>query len=265
MILDEIVNSKRLKLMQQKKIINDNQMKELALKCDRKSISFYNALSKDGLSIIGEFKKASPSMGVLNNNLNLIDRIDKYNNSMDAISCLTEEDYFNGSIEYLKEIRKISELPIIRKDFIIDSYQVYEAKIIGADAILLIVAILDDNKMKELYDLAYKLDLDVLLEVHNEEELERAFKINPKIIGINNRNLKDFSITLQTSKKLVNIINEKCQNQNMIIVSESGILNIEDVEFLRKCKVDAFLVGRAFMESKNPEEVACQWKNIYLK
>ena len=201
MILDVIVEDKKKKLKEHKKRISEEKMKELALACERKSISFYEALAKPGLSIIGEFKKASPSMGKIKMTMELTDRIDEYNESVDAISCLTEEDHFLGNTEYFKEIRKISPLPMIRKDFIIDPYQIYEAKVIGADCILLIAAILSDDQMKEYDKLAAKLGMDVLVEIHDEEEMERVLKIHPKIIGVNNRNLKDFTISLENTKK----------------------------------------------------------------
>lgn len=172
MILDVIVEDKKKRLVEHKQKISEDEMKKLALASDRKSISFYNALAKKGLSIIGEFKKASPSHGKMNSKVDLDTRIKQYNASVDAISCLTEEDHFNGSVEYLKQIRSMTKLPIIRKDFIIEAYQVYEAKVIGADAILLIAAILDDGTFKRLYELAYSLGLDVLCEVHDEEELK---------------------------------------------------------------------------------------------
>ena len=152
-ILDEIVADKRKRLAEHKKKISEEVIKNMALESERKSISFYDALAKEGLSIIGEFKKASPSMGVIDGRIELTDRIDQYNNSVDAISVLTEEDHFNGGVEYLKEIRAISDLPIIRKDFIIDEYQIYEAKVIGADCILLIAAILNDEDMEKFNDL----------------------------------------------------------------------------------------------------------------
>ncbi|SFR83935.1 indole-3-glycerol phosphate synthase TrpC [Anaeromicropila populeti] len=263
MILDVIVEDKKKRLVQHKEKIDEKQMKQLAINTNRKSISFHKALAKNGLSIIGEFKKASPSMGVIDNKLDLTDRIDQYNQSVDAISCLTEEDHFMGSVEYLKEIRQISSLPIIRKDFIIDPYQIYEAKVIGADAVLLIAAILTDDQMKELYELSNQLELDVLLEVHDEEEMRRAVSLGAKIIGINNRNLKDFTITLETTKRLSQLLSEECQGNRPVLVSESGVTTAEDIEFLKKCDVNALLIGRAFMEALNPKELASEWKNIY--
>ena len=207
--------------------------------------------------IIGEFKKASPSLGRIDSKINLIDRIDEYNASVDAISCLTEQDHFNGNNDYLKEIREKSNLPIIRKDFMIDEYQFYEAKAIGADAVLLITAILDDCQMKDFYDLARELELDVLVETHDEYEIERALKIDPRIIGINNRNLKDFTISLDNTVRLRSYVPE-----DKVLISESGIMDEKDVRYLKDAGVDGFLIGRAFMESENPKELAKRWKAV---
>ena len=237
---------------------SEEEMKELALASERKSISFYETLAKPGLSIIGEFKKASPSMGKIEMTMELMDRIDEYNVSVDAISCLTEEDHFLGNTDYFKEIRNISPLPMIRKDFIIDPYQIYEAKVIGADCILLIAAILSDEQMAEYYKLATELGMDVLVETHDEEEMGRALKIQPKIIGVNNRNLKDFTISLENTKRLRPMVPE-----GTVFVSESGVTTNEHIAFLKECKVDALLIGGAFMLSEHPRELATEWKNLY--
>ncbi len=258
MILDEIVEAKKIRLPEHKKKISGEEMKELALASTRKCISFHDALAKQGLSIIGEFKKASPSMGVINNKLELTDRIGQYNASVDAISVLTEEDYFHGGAEYLKEIRKISSLPILRKDFIIEEYQVYEAKVIGADAILLIAAILDDETLKRLYDLAGSLGLDVLCEVHDETEMKRVLELDFPIIGINNRNLKTFAIELSTTTRLAKMVPKE-----KVLVSESGVTEDSHISLLKQSDVNALLIGRAFMESENPKELAAHWKKVY--
>lgn len=258
MILDVIVEDKKKCLLEQKKVISEEKMKEMALVSERKSISFYNALAKDGLSIIGEFKKASPSMGKIEMTMELEDRIEEYNASVDAISCLTEEDHFSGSVEYFKKIREITPLPMIRKDFIIDPYQIYEAKVIGADCILLIAAILSDEEMKEFYNLAESLGMDVLVETHDEEEMNRALRLNPKIIGVNNRNLKDFTISLDNTKKLRPMV-----PKGTVFVSESGVTTEEHIRFLKECQVDALLIGGAFMLSDNPQALAESWKKIY--
>lgn len=258
MILDVIVEDKKKRLLEQKQRISEEKMKELALASDRKSISFYDALEKDGLSIIGEFKKASPSMGKIEMTMELEDRIEEYNASVDAISCLTEEDHFSGSVEYFKKIREITPLPMIRKDFIIDSYQIYEAKVIGADCILLIAAILSDEEMRNFYNLADSLGMDVLVETHDEEEMKRALELHPKIVGVNNRNLKDFTISLENTKRLRPMVPEET-----VFVSESGVTEEEHVQFLKECRVDALLIGGAFMLSANPQALAGSWKKIY--
>ena len=261
MILDKIVEDKRIRLVEHKNRISENEMKKLCedeMKYGRKSENlFFDNLAKPGISIIGEFKKASPSLGKIDVKVDLMDRIDDYNASVDAISCLTEEDHFNGNVDYLKTIRAKSELPIIRKDFMIEEYQFYEAKVIGADAVLLITAILDDAQMKDFYQLARELKLDVLVETHDEKEIERALRIDPRIIGVNNRNLMDFSIDLKNTGKLKKYIpNDK------IYVAESGIMSDDDVKFLKQVGVDGFLIGRAFMESENPRELAKKWKSF---
>lgn len=261
MILDQIVEDKKKRLPQHKAQISEAEMRKLAEETvTRKKNCFYENLKKEGLSIIGEFKQASPSLGKITSKINLMDRIEEYNASVDAISCLTEENHFNGNVSYLKEIRAKSQLPILRKDFMIEEYQFYEAKAIGADAVLLITAILDDVQMHDFYQLARELELDVLVETHDEEEIERAMKINPRIIGVNNRNLKDFSITLETTKRLRPYI-----PKDKIFVTESGVMGDEDVRFLHECHVDAFLIGRAFMEAENPKALARKWKEIFAK
>lgn len=265
MILDVIVEDKKKRLEKAKKKVSLEEMKEKSLAYKREHISFYNALAHDGLSIIGEFKKSSPSHGTMNNKISLKDRIAQYQESADAISCLTEEDHFNGSVEYLKEIRNMTTLPIIRKDFVVDEYQVYEAHLIGADAILLIAAILDDNRFKMLYDLAYSLGLDVLCEVHDEEEMQRMLDLGVRIIGINNRNLKDFTIDLNTTKKLSGMIPRKKRCEGTLLVSESGILSSEDIKVLGDSNVDAMLIGTVLMEAESPKDFIAEFKEVYLK
>ncbi len=261
MILDKIVEDKKIRLVEDKARMDLNTVRGLALEMARETgVStgrFYQNLKKDGISIIGEFKNASPSLGVIDNKIDLTDRIDEYNESVDAISCLTEQDHFAGNIDYLKQIRKMSSLPILRKDFMIDEYQFYEAKVIGADAVLLIAAILDDVMMRDFYSLSRELGLDVLVETHNEEEIERALKIDPRIIGVNNRNLKDFSISLENSVRL-----RKYIPKDKVFVAESGIVGDEDVKKLKSIGCDGFLIGRAFMESENPRKLALHWKGL---
>lgn len=257
MILDEIVADKKKRLPEHKVKISEQEMRRMAEEKKGGNHSFCHALKKPGISIIGEFKQASPSLGKIVSKIDLTERMEEYSQSVDAVSCLTEEDYFLGNAEYLKRIRKMTELPILRKDFMIEPYQFYEAKVIGADAVLLIAAILDDVMMKDFYQLSRELGLDALVEVHDEREMERALKLDAEIIGVNNRNLKDFTISLDNTKRL-----SKYMPREKISVAESGLVSDEDVKFLKDCRVDAFLIGRAFMESENPKELAQKWKNL---
>ena len=257
MILDKIVEDKKVRLVEHKFRISMTEMRKMAEKCEAHPASFYEGLAKPGISIIGEFKKASPSLGNINSQIDLTKRIDEYNASVDCICCLTEEDHFLGTVHYLKEIREISPLPILRKDFMIDEYQFYEAKVIGANAILLITGILDDVQMKDFYQLTTELGLDALFEAHTEEQMDRALNCGAKIVGVNNRDLRDFTIKLDTTKRLSKIVPD-----DRILVAESGIVSDEDVKYLKECRVDAFLIGRAFMEAANPQELAKHWKAL---
>lgn len=258
MILDKIVEDKKVRLKEHKVRISPQEMRRMAEDYSGVSPDFLEGLAKPGLSIIGEFKKASPSLGNITSKIPLTDRIDEYNASVDCISCLTEEDHFLGNVDYLRQIREISPLPIIRKDFMIDEYQFYEAKAIGANAILLITAILDDVQLRDFYQLTTELGLDALFEAHDEEEMDRALNAGAKIVGVNNRDLRDFTIRLDTTKRLSVMV-----PKDRVFVAESGIVADADVEFLAECRVDAFLIGRAFMESENPCELAKHWKAIY--
>ena len=257
MILDVIVEDKKKRLKEHKARTSEEQMKELALVSERKSISFYEALAKPGLSIIGEFKKASPSMGKIEMTMELMDRIDEYNISVDAISCLTEEDHFLGNTDYFKEIRNISPLPMIRKDFIIDPYQIYEAKVIGASAILLICAILTDEQLKSYLQLADSLGLSALVEAHDEAEVQRALSAGARIIGVNNRNLKDFTVDIQNSIRLRKLIPKE-----IVFVSESGMKTPEDIKRLRDNETDAVLIGETFMRSPDKKKMLEDLKGI---
>lgn len=259
MILDEIVADKKLRLAAAKERVPMGEIRRQAEGAARSGAktSFYEALKKPGVSIIGEFKQASPSLGTITSKIPLTERMEEYNASVDAISCLTEEDHFHGSTDYLKQIRTLSSLPILRKDFMIDEYQFYEAKAIQSDAVLLIAAILDDAQMKAFYQLARALGLDVLVETHDEREMERALSLDARIIGVNNRDLRDFTIHLDTTRRLSALV-----PKDKVFVAESGIVTDDDVKYLLDSRVDAFLIGRAFMESENPKELAQHWKQL---
>ncbi len=205
-------------------------------------------ISNGEAGVIAEIKKASPSKGVIREDFHPAEIAQSYERGGAAcLSVLTDIDFFQGCDQYLQEARSACSLPVIRKDFIIDPYQVYEARAMGADCILLIVACLQDSQLLELNHLANKLGLDVLIEVHDEEELVRALKLENLLIGINNRNLHTFDVTLDTTLKLLKQIPDDC-----IVVTESGIHTPEDVALMRKQSVNAFLVGEAFMRADDP-------------
>ena len=200
--------------------------------------------------VIAEIKKASPSKGVLREDFRPAEIAASYERGGAAcLSVLTDMDFFQGSDIYLKQACAACTLPVLRKDFVIDPYQVYEARAIGADCILLIVACLSDAQLSELSGLAQELGLDVLVEVHDGEELARALPLNTRLIGINNRNLRTFETSLQTTIDLLSSIPE-----DRIVVTESGIHTPEDVALMREHQVNAFLVGEAFMRAEDPGE-----------
>ena len=201
-----------------------------------------------GSAVIAEIKKASPSKGVLREDFCPTEIARSYAQGGAAcLSVLTDVDFFQGADAYLQQARAACELPLIRKDFIVDPYQVVEARAIGADCILLIAACLDDMRLKGLNDLAHELGMDVLIEVHDGEELERALITDNRLIGINNRNLRTFEVSLETTLDLLQRI-----PQGRLVVTESGILAPEDVERMRRHDVHAFLVGEAFMRADDP-------------
>lgn len=199
-------------------------------------------------AVIAEIKKASPSKGVMREHFVPAEIAASYEKSGAAcLSILTDKDFFQGSEEYLQQARAACSLPVIRKDFIIDPYQVYEARAINADCILLIVAALEDAQMKALADLATQLGMDVLVEVHDAEELARALPLNLPLVGINNRNLRTFEVSLQTTLDMLDSIGD-----DRIVVTESAIHSVDDVKLMRDNAVNAFLVGEAFMRADDP-------------
>ena len=212
--------------------------------------SISNKIGQQKAAVISEIKKASPSKGVLREDFNPADIAISYaKNGAACLSVLTDKDYFQGHEEYLKQARAACTLPVIRKDFFIDPYQVYEARAISADCILLIVAALDDTMLHELLSLSTHLGMDVLMEVHDEEEMTRALKTDAKLIGVNNRNLRTFETSLQTTTRMLEMVPD-----DRILVTESGIHTVDDVQFMRQHNVHAFLVGEAFMRVEQPGE-----------
>lgn len=263
MILDDIIAKKKIRVDKRKKEIPITELEKQALekvKVERESNyvnPFKTALKKEGLSIIGEFKKASPSKGVIVENFDIKEILNYYTYlGVDVFSILTEEDFFLGCDEYLKEIRRISHTPILRKDFIIDFYQIYEAKVLGADGILLIVSALGES-LGDFYKEAKRFDLEPLVEVHNKEELDLALKYDCEIIGINNRNLKTFNVTLDTTKELIESI-----PKDRVIVAESGIMSIEDLEMIQGFGTDAVLIGELFMRNIDNTDFKSKYKEF---
>ena len=205
-------------------------------------------VSSDKAAVIAEVKKASPSKGVLRADFIPADIAQTYAEFGAAcLSVLTDEQFFQGSVDYLKQARASCDLPVLRKDFMIDPYQIYESRVMGADCILLIAACLDDARMAELEAIARSLDMAVLVEVHDAAELERALKLKTPLVGINNRNLRTFDVTLDTTLGML-----KDVPADRLLVTESGILSRDDVKRMRDAGVHAFLVGEAFMRAEDP-------------
>jgi indole-3-glycerol phosphate synthase len=201
-------------------------------------------------AVIAEIKKASPSKGVLRQEFIPADIAQSYaEHGAACLSVLTDKQFFQGSVDYLKQARASCDLPVLRKDFLIDVYQVYEARAMGADAILLIAACLDDAQMAEMEAVARSLDMAVLVEVHDRAELDRALKLKTRLVGINNRNLKTFEVSLQTTLDMLPSV-----PADRLLITESGILSADDVKRMREAHVNAFLVGEAFMRAAEPGE-----------
>jgi len=245
-MLNEILEAKKRRLAA--------QMEKLPLETvtNRASLAaaprnFRQALLGQGLSIIAEIKKASPSAGDINPNLDVSETAALYEKAgAAAISVLTEEDYFKGHSNYVKEVKAASRLPVLRKDFILDKYQVYESRLIGADAVLLIATILESSVLNQLVDLALRLNIEPLVEVHTSEDVDKALKTKAKVIGINNRNLKTFQTDLTVTEKLFPLI-----DKGRVVVSESGIRSAADAEYVRDLGVDAILVGESLVRAEN--------------
>ena len=214
--------------------------------------SFKEAIKREGkISLIGEIKQASPSAGILKKDFSVVDIAKQYKKlKVNALSILTEEDFFLGKINYIEQVKKAVNLPILRKDFIIDEVQLLESRAIGADAVLLIARILDEEKLKKLYSLCKKLGMDALVEVHTEKELRRVVKLHPDIIGINNRNLDTLEMNISKTEKLIPFIAPE-----IVKISESGINSTKDVLLLKGLGVDAVLIGEALMKAENLSEI----------
>ncbi len=256
MILDDILTYRAKQLEREKAACTLEEMQSRAKQAlaARTPLSLGHALRHKTLSCICEVKKASPSKGLICPDFHPVEIAKRYEQAgANAISCLTEEHYFQGSSSYLAEIRKVVQIPILRKDFIFDAYQIYEAAAIGADAVLLIAAVLSPSAMEELYGLTYDLGMEALVEVHDAEELASVRALHPRILGVNNRNLKTFEVDLQTVAKL-----KPDAPTDAVFVSESGIRNHADMEQVRACGADAVLIGETLMRSGNVQQALAQ-------
>lgn len=244
-ILDQIVQRKKEEIEFSKSRVSVQQLKDSAF-FGRKTYSLKESL-KTKSGIIAEFKRMSPSKGIINDNVSPSDVTSVYENSgASAISVLTDRDFFGGSHEDILQIRNHINIPILRKDFMVDEYQLYEAKNMGADIVLLIAACLSVSQIDEFTDLAHQLGLEVLLEIHTEEELQHYNK-NIDLVGINNRNLKDFRVDLEHSVRLKNLLPKET-----LSVAESGIYRVEDFMYLKEKGFDGFLMGEYFMKNEDP-------------
>ena len=249
--LDDIVDATRSALRQRQR---EHPLSELEAQVEtgREGRPFAEALSRPGTSLIAEHKRRSPSAGAIREGASCAEIVGAYERGgAAALSILTEEAHFGGSLADLREARAASELPILRKDFTIDPYQLYEAKLAGADAVLLVVGSLDDSELAELYAQARQLDLDALVEIHDDDELERALELDSDVIGINNRNLEDFSVDLQRTFDLLADV-----PAGKVVVSESGIHHRDQIDELEQVGVDAVLIGEALMRAPDPEAAA---------
>lgn len=250
-ILEKIITSKKLEITESLKTTSLISLRNTAenMPDPRDFVgAIFKKVSSNKPAVIAEIKKASPSKGIIRENFNPAEIAKSYEKGGAAcLSVLTDTPYFQGSAAFLQQARKACKLPVLRKDFMIDPYQVYEARAMGADCILLIVAALELTKMRELEELAHELGMAVLVEVHNAIELELAMRLDTPLMGINNRNLRTFEVTLQTTLELLKILPE-----DRFVITESGIFTPEDVKLMRDNDVHAFLVGEAFMRQPDP-------------
>jgi indole-3-glycerol phosphate synthase len=250
--LDELVEATRGRLADRKRRRSLAEL-ERALPVEGLDRPFAEALSRPGTSVIAEYKRRSPSAGEIRSGASVEELVSAYERGgAVAVSVLTEEDHFGGSLDDLAAARAVTDLPILRKDFTVDPYQLYEAKVYGADAVLLVVGALSDASLGSLYGIARQLELDAIVEVHDEEELARALEVDADVIGINNRDLGDFSVDLGVTFELLTDV-----PAGKTVVSESGIHTRADVEELERVGVDAVLVGEALMRAPDPE-AACR-------
>ena len=249
-ILQEIVNYKKIEIEKSKKMISVEILNK-KIKSLSKPLKFLDELRNKNevgkAGIIAEVKKASPSKGIIKKDFNYIEIAKEYEKGGAAcLSILTDTPSFQGSPQYLKDIRRNTKLPILRKDFIIDTYQIIESRSWGADCILLIMKILKNKELSKLINICNEMNMDILFEINSQEELERLLPFNPKMIGINNRNLENFETDIENSIKI-----KKNIPDDILVISESGINDVKDISYLGKHNINNFLIGERLMRSKN--------------
>lgn len=244
-ILDRLADYAKFRTEQAKKTIPYDMMKSKALELPAGEFEFENALRKPDISFICECKKASPSKGIIAEDFPYLEIAKEYEKAgADCISVLTEPKWFLGSDDYLQEIAYNVSVPCIRKDFTVDDYMIYEAKLLGAKAVLLICSVLSPEQIKKYIEICDKLGISALVEAHDEKEVISAVESGARIIGVNNRNLNDFSVDTNNSRKLRELVPD-----NILFVSESGVKTAEDIELLRKAGADAVLIGETLMKA----------------
>ncbi len=263
MILDKIVEAKKIRIAEQKArlplddiIVRLKAMDSIGGHNKREAFAFEEAIGGEEMSFICEIKRASPSKGLISETFPYMDIALQYQDSgAAAISVLTEQDYFHGSNKYLTEISSRVIIPVLRKDFIIDEYQIYEAKLIGADAVLLICALLDTDTLRSFLNTCEGLGLSALVEAHCEKEIESAIKAGANIIGVNNRNLNNFEVDIHHCIRLRDKVPKE-----ILYVAESGIADIDDIRLLRKSNINAALIGEALMKSSDIKGRLTKWR-----
>lgn len=248
MILQEIAQKTRERISREMEIVSLSELRERVRECDKDTgFPFEKALARPGISFICEAKKASPSKGVIAEEFPYLEIAKEYERAgADAMSVLTEPYYFQGQDEYLKQIRQAVSIPLLRKDFTVDEYMIYQAKLMGADAVLLICAILSPMQLSEYHGISHELGLSALVEAHDEREIEMALKAGARVIGVNNRNLKDFTVDINNSVKLRELVPPE-----ILFVSESGMKTRGDIRRLEENGTDAVLIGETFMRSED--------------
>lgn len=255
-ILDKLADHARYRTEMAKAKISDEEIRSIAMSLSEGNFEFEKALKKPDISFICECKKASPSKGLIAPDFPYLKIAQEYQEAgADCISVLTEPKWFLGSDEYLREIAESVAIPCLRKDFTVDEYMIYEAKLLGAKAVLLICSILEASDIKRYIEICDSLGLSALVEAHDENEVKTALNVGARIIGVNNRNLKDFSVDTENSRRLRELI-----PPSVIFVSESGVRNAEDVQTLRSIGADAVLIGETLMRAENKKSKLLELK-----